>query len=416
MVLQIQQGGNCSVMNVFQKVYCRIFQFAFHAALPLLPYREPKTFDNMLSLVQELEQQKITAVLLVTDPVLRSSGLTAPLEQLLCQSGIQCAVYDKTNANPTVHNVEQVRELYLQGNCQALIAFGGGSSIDCAKAVGGRIAYPGKSLDQLKGLLRVLRRIPPLVAIPTTAGTGSEVTVTAVITDSEKKHKYTMNNFTLIPSYAVHDPEVTVTLPPSLTATTGMDALTHAVEAYIGGSTSRETRTLALEAVKLVFENVETAYRDGTNRVARQNMLHAAYKAGIAFSKSYVGYIHAVAHSLGGQYNIPHGLANAVLMPIVLDAYGQTVYRKLHELAVAAGVAGVEESHQAGAEKFIAAVRALNCRMGIPEALHGIQKEDIPRMAVHAAREANPLYPVPKLMAAKELEQFYYKVADWSST
>lgn len=222
-----------------------------------------------------------------------------------------------------------------------------------------------------------------------------------------------MNDFTLIPSYAVLDPKVTCTLPPSLTATTGMDALTHVVEAYIGRSTSRETRALSLESVKLIFENIETAYNDGKNLKARENMLHAAYMAGIAFSKSYVGYIHAVAHSLGGQYNIPHGLANSVLMPIVLEEYGQTAYRKLHELGIAAGVATEKDSHKNGAEKFIRAIRELNQRMNIPETLAGIKKEDIPKMAQYAAKEANPLYPVPKLMNAKELEKFYYRVAEW---
>lgn len=286
--------------------------------------------------------------------------------------------------------------------------------MDCAKAVGARIAYPKKSLNQLKGLLRVWRKLPMLIAIPTTAGTGSEVTVTAVITDSEKKHKYTMNNFTMIPSHAILDPEVTYTLPPHLTATTGMDALTHAVEAYIGGSTSSQTRALSLQATKLIFANIETAYKDGTNRVARENMLRAAYKAGVAFSKSYVGYIHAVAHSLGGQYNIPHGLANSVLMPIVLEEYGECVYKKLHELGMAAGVTTEKDSHKVGAEKFIRAIRELNRRMNIPETLSGIKKEDICKMAKHAAKEANPLYPVPKLMSARELEKFYYKVADWN--
>lgn len=286
--------------------------------------------------------------------------------------------------------------------------------MDCAKAAGARIAYPNRTVGQMKGLLRVWRKLPMLIAIPTTAGTGSEVTVTAVITDSEKKHKYTMNNFTMIPSHAVLDPGVTVTLPPHLTATTGMDALTHAVEAYIGGSTTRQTRALALEAVALVFGNLERAYRDGTDLQAREAMLRAAYKAGVAFSKSYVGYIHAVAHSLGGQYNIPHGLANSVLMPIVLEEYGSRVHRKLHRLAVAAGVASEQETDGAAAEKFIAAIRDMNRRMGIPERLSGIQKADIPAMAKHAAKEANPLYPVPVLMNAAELERFYEKVADWS--
>lgn len=286
--------------------------------------------------------------------------------------------------------------------------------MDCAKAVGARIAYPKKTLDQLKGLLRVWRKLPTLIAIPTTAGTGSEVTVTAVITDREKKHKYTMNNFTMIPRYAVLDPEVTFTLPPHLTATTGMDALTHAVEAYIGGSTTRETRKHARKAVKLVFENIETAYKNPTNYEARKNMLYASHLAGISFSKSYVGYIHAVAHSLGGQYNTPHGLANAVLMPIVLESYGKCVYKKLHQLAIVAGISTEEDSDQEGAELFISAIRTLNRIMNIPETLSGIQEEDIKSMAKHAEKEANPLYPVPTLLTAKELEQFYIKVADWS--
>lgn len=401
-------------MNPVYQVFCRVYQFAFHLALPVLPYREPEKLARILDVPQLLQQKKLQSVLLVTDRGLRSGGMTAPLEAALCQAGIRCAVYDGTCANPTVRNVEEAAALYLKSGCQGLIAFGGGSSMDCAKAVGARIAYPNKTLGQLKGLLRVLRKIPPLIAIPTTAGTGSEVTITAVITDSEKKHKYTMNDFTLIPRYAVLDPAATYTLPPHLTATTGMDALTHAVEAFIGNSTSRETRTLSLQAVRLIFQNIQTAYTDGTNRQARENMLQAAYMAGIAFSKSYVGYIHAVAHSLGGQYNIPHGLANAILMPIVLEAYGKPAYKKLHALAVAAGVSSEADSHEAGAKALIGAIRELNQRMQIPEKLPGICRTDIPHMARHAAKEANPLYPVPVLMNAKELERFYEKVADWS--
>ena len=397
-------------MNIAYKTFCRVFQGCFHLALPLLPYREPEIYKDISDVIKILKQNDLHSVLLVTDKGLRNCGTTAALEKLLEDNGIRLAVYDGTNANPTVHNVEQARELYIKEKCQALIAFGGGSSMDCAKAVGARIVYPNKSVGQMKGLLRVWRRLPPLIAIPTTAGTGSEVTVTAVITDSEKKHKYTMNNFTMIPHYAVLDAEVTFSLPPHLTATTGMDALTHAVEAYIGGSTSKETRRLALEAPRLIFENIQIAYRNGTDRQARDNMLTAAYKAGVAFSKSYVGYIHAVAHSLGGQYNIPHGLANAVLMPIVLKEYGSCVHKKLHRLGIAAGVASEQDTPAAGAEKFIAAIRALNRAMGIPETLSGIKTEDIPKMARHAAKEANPLYPVPRLMNAGELEQFYIKV------
>ena len=193
-----------------------------------------------------------------------------------------------------------------------------------------------------------------------------------------------------------------------------MDALTHAVEAYIGRSTTRETRRLAFEATKLVFNNVEIAYKDGNNHEARENMLHAAYKAGIAFSKSYVGYIHALAHSLGGKYGTPHGLANAVIMPYVLEAYGKRVHKKLHKLGIAAGVATKDDAPMTGAIKFINAVKQLNSNMNIPNKLTGIQKKDIDALAKHAEKEANPLYPVPKLMTKKELEGFYYQVADWS--
>lgn len=401
-------------MNLTQKICCRIYQTAFHLALPILPYREPELYGSIAELEQLLKQLGTESILLVTDHYLRGAGITAPMERMLKGSGIHCAVYDSTCPNPTVHNVEEARALYEREKCQCLIAIGGGSSIDCAKAVGARIAYPKKSMDQLKGNLRVLRKIPTLIAIPTTAGTGSEVTLTAVITDAEKHHKYTLNAFPLIPRYAVLDPEVTFTLPPALTATTGMDALTHAVEVYIGRSTSKQTREMALEATRLVFGNIKKAYAHGTDRQARSNMLRAAYLAGAAFSKSYVGYVHAVAHSLGGQYNIPHGLANSVLLPLFLEAYGPCIHKKLYELAVAAGIASPSDTNQAAAEKFITTIRDLNRRMNIPETLQGIREEDIPTMAHHAHREANPLYPVPVLMGQKQLEQFYYQVADWS--
>lgn len=401
-------------MNSVKKVYCRIYQVAFRVALPFLPYREPEVFKSMEKAGSLLKKNGTGSVMLITDTFLKSSGATESLEKSLSDNGIGCIVYDKVMPNPTVNNVEDALAVYKKSKCQALIAFGGGSAIDCAKAVGARVAYPKKSLKQLGGILKIHRKLPTLVAIPTTAGTGSEVTVTAVITDSDTRHKYTMNSFPLIPHYAVLDPKVTYTLPPQLTATTGMDALTHAVEAYIGRSTTKETRSLAKETVKLIFGNIEKAYTDGTNHNARANMLRAAYAAGIAFSKSYVGYIHAVAHSLGGRYNIPHGLANSVLMPIVLEEYGDSVHKKLHELGIVAGVCDTTDSDKVGAEKFISTIKAMNKRMGIPEKLSGILAEDVPLMARYADKEANPLYPVPRLMNAKELEKLYYNVADWS--
>ena len=401
-------------MIIFAKIYCRIFQTAFRMALPVLPYREPEIIRSCEEIGKVAKKEKISSVLIVTDKGIVNNGLVDPVVAALQTSGISYYIYADTQPNPTVQNVEDALQVYHVNHCDALIAVGGGSSMDCAKAVGARVVYPKRTVNQLGGKLKVWRKLPTLIAIPTTAGTGSETTLAAMITDSKTHHKYAIMSFPLIPKYAVLDASLTYSLPPHLTSTTGVDALTHAVEAYIGRSTSKETRRLSLEATKLVFENVEEAYKDGNNHTARENMLHAAYKAGIAFSKSYVGYIHAVAHSLGGKYGTPHGLANAVVMPYVLESYGKSVYKKLHRLGIAAGVATEEDAPMTGAIKFINAVKALNAGMNIPEKLPGIQKEDIPSLAKHAAKEANPLYPVPKLMTKKELEQFYYQVADWS--
>lgn len=397
-------------MNIVSKIYCRVFQAGFRAALPILPYREPKIVPSCLELGGVFKKEKTTSVLVVTDAGIVKNGLTIPLENVLKKNKVRYTVYDKTQPNPTVDNVEDALTLYHKNKCDTLIAIGGGSAMDCAKAVGARVAYPKRSLRQLGGKLKVWRKLPTLIAIPTTAGTGSEVTLAALVTEPKNHKKYAVMSFPLIPHYAVLDAKLTYSLPPHLTATTGMDALTHAVEAYIGRSTSKETRRLALEATKLVFGNVDKAYTDGHNHEARENMLHAAYKAGIAFSKSYVGYIHAVAHSLGGRYGTPHGLANAVIMPYVLESYGKCAYKKLHRLGVAAGVCSENDSHEVGAKKFIEAIKALNAKMNISDKITGIKQEDISDMARHAEREANPLYPVPKLMTRKELEGFYYTI------
>ena len=397
-------------MNIASKLFCRAFQIAFRAALPILPYREPKIVPSCSELDDVFKKGNATSVLVVTDAGIVKNGLTKSLEIVLKKNKIRYTVYDKTQPNPTVDNVEDALTLYNKNKCDALIAIGGGSAMDCAKAVGARVAYPNKTVGKMGGILRVLRRLPTLIAIPTTAGTGSETTLAAVITDDKTHHKYALMSFPLIPHYAVLDAKLTNTLPPHMTSTTGMDALTHAVEAYIGRSTTKETRRLALEATKLVFENIEKAYVNGNDHKARENMLHAAYKAGVAFSKSYVGYIHAIAHSLGGKYGTPHGLANAVIMPYVLESYGKSAYKKLHRLGIAAGVCSENDSDESGAKKFIEAIKALNEKMNIPNKVTGIKQEDISEMARHAEKEANPLYPVPRLMTRKELESFYYTI------
>ena len=397
-------------MNAFFKLYCRAYQTVFRLALPVLPYREPRILGELKDLPLFLQQQEISAVLLITDKPLRALDMTRGLENDLSAHGIACAVFDDVVPNPTVQNVEDCRAAYLESGAQAMIAFGGGSVMDCAKAAGARVARPGKPVQKMGGLLKVLRKTPMLIAVPTTAGTGSETTLAAVITDPATHHKYPINDFVLIPDYAVLDYRVTLGLPPMITATTGMDAMTHAVEAYIGRSTNALTRAMAEEAVVLIVQYLQRAWRDGSDAEARAKMLRAAYCAGIAFTRSYVGYVHGVAHSLGGRYGVPHGLANAVILPYFLEEYGPSCHKKLARLARKAGLAGGDASDSAAAQAMIDWIKQANAAMGIPTSIPEIRKEDIPAMAAYAAKESNPLYPVPKLMDRHELEAMYLKL------
>lgn len=402
-------------MNTLRKIYCRAFQKAFHIAIPFLPYRKPKIAGSVKELPEIIMRHKCTHVLIITDGGIMKLGLTRRLEKALKEAGIPYTIYDKTVANPTTVNVREALELYHKEGCDAIIGFGGGSSMDCAKAVGACAVKPNQSLAQMKGILKVHKKLPLLMAVPTTAGTGSETTLAAVITDADTRYKYAINDFPLIPRYAVLDPKVTLSLPPFITATTGMDALTHAVEAYIGNSTTIDTRRDALKAIKLIFENIDIAYEHGDNIQARRNMLHASFYAGCAFTKSYVGYVHAVAHSLGGQYNVPHGLANAILLPLVLREYGSCIDKKLHRLAIAAGLADKNTPDHEAAELFIRAIEEMKERLGIVNIVKEIQETDILKLAHYADKETNPLYPVPKLMDASELEKFYYMLMSLTS-
>lgn len=397
-------------MNLFKKIYCRTFQTVFKLALPILPYREPKILKTNDDIVEVLKNNKIGSVLLVTDKGIKNLMLTKPLEDKIISNDIKLTIFDDTVANPTTKNVEDAVKLYKENNCKAIIAFGGGSAMDCAKATGARVANPKKSLGQMKGILKVRKKLPLLIAVPTTAGTGSETTLASVITDSETRHKYAINDFPLIPKYAMLNAELTVGLPKHITATTGMDALTHAIEAYIGRSSTKQTRKCALYAVKTIFENLLEAYNNPTNIEAREKLLLASYNAGIAFTKSYVGYVHAIAHSLGGKYNVAHGLANAIILPYVLKKFGRKIYKKLWQMGLYAGLFDKNESIEVGAKIFIEKIEEMNSQMGIGTSIKEIQEKDIPSLAQTAEKEANPLYPVPVLYTAKQLEQIYYEV------
>ena len=397
-------------MNIFKKAYCRTFQTVFKIALPFLPYRQPKMLKSNDEVIAVLKKHKKQSVLLVTDKSLRGLGLTSALEEEIKKSNIKLCVYDGVVPNPTTDNVSEALEMFKQNECDSLVAFGGGSVMDCAKATGARVAYPNKPLSKMKGVMKVLKKIPLLIAVPTTAGTGSETTLAAVITDSETRHKYAINSFPLIPEYALLDAKLTEGLPPHITSTTGMDALTHAVEAFIGRTTTSKTRKASLEAVKLIFENLPVVYENGHNLEARENMLIASFKAGVAFTQSYVGYVHALAHALGGKYNVPHGLANAVILPYVLKAFGKKIYKKLWKLGVYAGLFGKEVSVEEGAKLFIEKIEEMNKKMNIPTNIPQIQEGDVAELAKTAEHEANPLYPVPVLWTVEELEEIYKKL------
>ena len=275
--------------------------------------------------------------------------------------------------------------------------------MDCAKAAGARVANPRIPVKKMRGVLKLVHKLPPLFAVPTTAGTGSEVTLAAVVSDRKTHEKNAINDPRLRPKYAVLDPELTTGLPPHITSTTGMDALTHAVEAYIGRSNVKSTEMYAEKATKMIFESLETAYTDGKNVEARETMLKASYYAGMAFTRAYVGYVHAIAHNLGGFYGIPHGLANAVILPYVLEYYGETAHARLAKLAVIAGVK-TDGTDKEKAEAFIEAIKQMNKNMNIQDKFDCIKEEDIPTIVKRALKEGNPLYPVPKIMDEADCE------------
>ncbi len=392
-----------------KKLYARIFQQIVRFINPTFPWRVPELLqgeNSVLQLPKKLKEQNIKNVLIVTDAGITNIGLMNPLLEKLKEARIFYTIYDKTVPNPTIENVEEARDIYEKEQCQGFIAFGGGSAIDCAKGVAARIARPNKSTSQLKGLFKVRKKIPPFFAVPTTSGTGSEATVAAVISNNKTHEKYSITDHSLIPHVAVLDPLLTVGLPKHITSTTGMDALTHAVEAYIGQSSTAETRGYSKQAVKLIFENLYEAYENGSNIEARTKMQEASYLAGLAFTRSYVGYIHGIAHTLSGFYNVPHGLANAVIMPHVLRYYGKIIHRQLAELADVAGI-GQGKTQQQKAVLFIEAIEEMNVKMDIPNKIEGIVNKDIPLMIKRAQTETIPLYPVPKILKDKELFYLY---------
>jgi alcohol dehydrogenase len=388
--------------------FFKIWQFLLKISTPLLFFSTPKLFTgpgSSLQLCEHIAGTGVKSLLVVTDAMLVKIGLVNPLLDKLRQLGVKPVVYDGVLPNPTIEQIENGLAILKKENCTAILAIGGGSSIDAAKVIAARATNPYK-IVHMSGLMRVLFKLLPMYAIPTTAGTGSEVTIAAVVSDPASTRKFAIMSPRLVPLAAALDGQLMTGLPPPITAATGMDALTHAVEAYLSRNRTRKTDAEALEATRLVMQNLPTAVKDGKNVEARQNMALASFKAGVAFTTAGVGYVHAIAHNFGAYYHVPHGLANAIILPRVLDFSKPACIPRLAKLAEVSGLKREGGSEAQLADAFIARIRAMNQEFGIPTQVDKLREQDIPAITGKALFEAHLYYAVPRYMDRPECEAF----------
>lgn len=395
------------------KTLYRTRQFGMSIITRIASKKEPlliKGTHSLYQIIDLLEQSGKKHVLIVTTPGFIRRGSLNDFFEKLTEHDIKMTIFSEVSPDPTVECVEETVLAYQSGNCEAIVAIGGGSVIDCAKMAGARIVRPNMTIRAMKGTLKIRKQLPDFYAVPTTAGTGSEATAAAVVTDTINgtHYKYPVNDLCLIPKYAVLDPELTIALPSHITAATGIDALTHAIEAYTNRFASSKTKTNALEAVRLLYENLPLAYQDGTNIKARENMLLGSYYAGIAITNNFVGYVHAIAHAIGGLYGVTHGVANAILLPHIMEQYGSSAHKSLAALAKAAGIKA--ENDAKSAELFIESIRKLNREMNIPERFEMLQKKDFSVIIDRAMSEANPMYPTPCIWNPDDFETLLRKL------
>jgi alcohol dehydrogenase len=369
-----------------------------------LPDRSPVTLVGSGAagdLCAALARTGVRRCLIVTDRGLVELGMIPRIAETLAAEGVEAFVYDGVQPDPTFTQVEEGLARLRSERCEAVLAIGGGSPMDAAKVIAA-MATNDKPMARLEGLLKVRKPTLPLFAIPTTAGTGSEATIAAVVSDPVSHAKKFFIDPKLIPSMAALDPDLMLGLPPHITAATGMDALTHAVESYLAPTSTAQTEAYATIAVRLVFAHLAQAFRDGNDAAARKGMALASYYAGMAFTRTGVGYVHAIAHNLGATYGTPHGWANAVVLPQILDYSADAARARLAALADILGLEGRGESEKAAA--FIQAVRNLMAEVAIPPTLPALQAADIPSLAERALAEAHANYPVPRYMNRADCE------------
>lgn len=376
-----------------------------------VPEPELLTGDGSIKkLPAQLEKSNVRRALIVTDKGISGLGLTSGLIGALEDMDIVVTVFDSVQANPTIQNIEDGLKIYSRSRCEGIIAFGGGSPIDCAKLIGARASNFERSVVQMRGGFKIPKKLPPLYAVPTTAGTGSECTLAAVVTDPENSEKFSVASPHIVPLSATLDPELMLSLPPHITAHTGMDALTHAVEAYIGKIGTSYTDAQAEKAVKIIFEDLEIVFKNGKDLQRRANMALASYCAGLAFTRALVGYVHAIAHNLGGLYGVPHGKANAIVLPYILEFSREACQVRLARLAVVAKLGDSSEPKKELSLRFIEKIKAMNVDMDIPSKVDELKEADIALIARRALREGNPGYPVPKLMNQRDCENILMRL------
>jgi alcohol dehydrogenase len=327
--------------------------------------------------------------LIVTDHVLNQIGLVKKVADLLASHGVATALFDGTQPNPTVGNVNAGLAILKAETCDFVISLGGGSPHDCAKGIA-LCATNGGSIKDYEGLDKSAKPQLPLVAINTTAGTASEMTRFCIITDEARHIKMAIVDKHTTPILSVNDPELMVDMPAGLTAATGMDALTHAVEAYVSTIATPVTDACALKAVELISKNLRTAVTDGKNMDAREQMAYAQFLAGMAFNNASLGYVHAMAHQLGGFYDLPHGVCNAILLPHVQAFNAKASAARLADVAKAMGVDTKGMSHAVAAAACLSAIRQLSQEIGIPSGIQqlGAKTSDIPTLATNALKDA----------------------------
>ena len=389
----------------------RIRQALFSPVQKIQLYIQPKMIKGehaLLDLIDVLKKQHLTRYMIVTTPGFIKRGTLQSFFDALNQNDIQYSIFHDVKPDPDISDVEKLKEMYIKDGCQALIAIGGGSVIDCSKAALACVQMKKLDVTTVLHTGRVSKQLPLLIAVPTTAGTGSEVTAGAVITDPIQKRKYALSNLLLIPKYAVLDSSLLVSLPSKMTAYTGMDALTHAIEAYINCFNNRKTNEYALRAIKTIFQYLVPSFEDGLNMHYRLELLEASYNAGVAISNNYVGYVHAIAHGIGGMYHLQHGMINATILPIVLEEYGGAVVGKLATIADVVGITGATDQDKS--KQFIQKLKDLNQIFAIPTSIPEIQEEDIHYLAIGAEKEGNPSYPTPVTWNVEQFEKVIRKI------